>query len=315
MSGAAPVAMKFAHVKKDGSIISPLRAAGLCLELALKTGFLKGFHSVTEEELQTVTLHGQDFLVKTQTGSWQRSEKVVLDMTADVVAFVLSAYKTLLSILHKLGFNVVAVDKRIPGGVGSHDLLASYITPQSLVDGLLSIEVKIRRCGHNFARVLQMIKADMETRYQALQKLQSQKPIQGLALILCKAAKNWANKWIVSGFVVELFTGKTWVKLHASSVPRQVLKPVAAVLSEIIWHKHPKKKGQVGLLSSFVKAIGKSTAHVGVRAALWNKLLAQEGAKERVQKLKLNLKPGQPPWVGSASAFKKIHKIIRAASQ
>ena len=46
--------MKYADVKKDGVVFAPLRAAGLCLELALKLGFLRGFWAVCEDDLKTL---------------------------------------------------------------------------------------------------------------------------------------------------------------------------------------------------------------------------------------------------------------------
>lgn len=263
--------------------MAPLRAAGLCLELALKVGFSQGFCSVSEESLQTVELHGQDLHTRAEEGGWQKKTAVTLDLIAKVVAFTLSAYSSLVAVVHRLGMNIVAVDKVIPGGNGYHDLVVSYITPKRLVDGLLSVEVKVRRGGRTFTKAVEGIKKDMEARFRQLQKLPSQSPFQGVLLIVCQAA---GAGCALTGLLVQLFDGESWAELSSSlpttrsAAKAHIMKPIGAILKDIMWLKHPKTGGQVGMVSSFVKAVGKSKCHVGARVALWNKLLLQAEAEQ-----------------------------------
>ena len=86
----------------------------------------------------------------------------------------------------------------------------------------------------------------------------------------------------------------------------KTLKPIATIFNEMQWCQDPDNHRRVGLVSSFVKAVKMSRAHVGSRVALWNKRLP---ASDRVQKVRL-LKPGKKPWVGSRTAFLATYKTL-----
>jgi hypothetical protein len=301
--------MKYASVKKNGAVFAPLRAAGLCLELALKVAFLKGFHSVQAEELQAVDLHGNDLYVLTDGGAWRKVQAATLDITSEVVEFTLAAYRALLAMMLRVGLNIHAVDKQIPGGNGYHDLVVSWLTTSRILTGLVSVEIKVRNAGRNFSKVVGLIKTEMEARHKTLQSLKSQSSFQGVLLIVIQASKDWRGKWAFSGLIAEVFTGAKWVKLQASARTHRHVKPVVEVLNQVSWHSRRVGRGKVGLVSSFVKAIGKSTQHVGFHALGFNKMLRQHGSRT-LSKLKLKFKPGSPAWVGDRPTLKQLYRLI-----
>ena len=300
--------MQYRHVMKNGTVMTPLRAIGLALELALSMGIMRGFFVVGQEDLCQIQVSGSEVLTRSAVGSpWRSADSASVDLTAKDAAFALATYFKLVEMLHGLGLNIFRTDSRIRGH-GYHDLVASSAVKSFLVSGLLSVEVKLRSYHQGFQTVAGKLKQGCETRMQLLERLPSQSAFKGVLLVAGWVTKS-AGQWTGPKFQVELFSHSGWQVLKGlpRAMPRFFLQVLMASLQ---WHWVPMLRCYVAKLSQVLQKARRSAHDVQVVARAWNAVLAAEGSPLRVKKVKLPGVPGGKPWVISKALLRKAHRMI-----
>ena len=111
-----------------------MRATGLAVELAHKLAKERGCGSVSWEDLQVVHLSG-DTLFVNDSDKWRKARSVDLQLQERDCLFALEVFRAQRELLCNLGLNLWAVDKPMGRQLGSHDLVAEYSQPNSLVLG------------------------------------------------------------------------------------------------------------------------------------------------------------------------------------
>jgi hypothetical protein len=303
--------MKYCQVMKNGLAFTPLRAIGLALEVAFSVGISRGFFMVVEEDLKHVEVKGDDLRTRTVGGSIWRAcsgSATLMELLPADAAYAHAVYKKLIGFLQQLGLNIFRSDLRIPGGHGSHDLTAAFASlKQCLVNGLLSVELKMRSYHRGYKKILAKLKESCEARLELLKRLSSQRGFKGVLLVVVwssRVSRGWSPS-----FLVELLTEIGWQTLKAPPKPKNTLKPLKQIFEEMQWHKAPRTVARVGKVARFLKALNRSRHDVASVAKVWNKTLSGDGSPLRVKKVRLG-RAGRSPWVGTKAFFRKVYRFL-----
>jgi hypothetical protein len=213
-----------------------------------------------------------------------------------------------------LGLNLWAVDQKMPRQLGSHDLVAEFVEPGSLVPGLVSVELKVGGAAGFEGKVARW-KEETLARFQKL--LEAPSPFQGLLLVSCRARKGAGggrNSWEPAVLRAELWYQDKWVELSPSAgrcSAQKRAKPKKKTF-ETVWgslDKYNREEGpQVVLASHYLMAMGLKNHNVGERAALWNSMLVEDGFGLLLEKMRF--KKGSPSWVGTKTIFRRLHRYL-----
>ena len=300
--------MQYRLVMKNGTVMTPLRAIGLALELAFSIGIMKGFFMVSQADLCQIQVSGTEVFTRSAVGSpWRAADSASVDLTANDAGFALATYLKLVEMLHGLGLNIFRADSRIRGH-GYHDLVASSAVKNFVVAGLLSIEIKLRSYHKGFQTVADKLKQGCETRMQLLERLPSQSAFKGVLLVVGWVTQS-AGLWSWPKFQVELFSRSGWqvLKSMPRAMPRFFLQVLMASLQ---WHWVPTLRCCVAKLSQVLQKARRSAHDMKVVARAWNTVLAAEGSALRVKRVKLPGVPGSKPWVIRKALLRKVHRMI-----
>ena len=309
---------KYHEVEKNGRTFTPLRAVGLAVEVAHRTGSVKGCGMVSQGDLATVVLTGSNLRVRDASrGGWRKTRGPVhLELREEDQALALQIFKKQRVALWEAGLNIWSVDVRIPGHLGSHDLIGDFSCPAPPVLGLVSVELKVTS-STRFKTEHKRWLEECSSRFHASQLHQKSRPsaFQGQVLVSCQVPGAGRHGWGDPKVHVEVWipSRSMWSALpaHVQTEPKKIAaKPsIQTVLRELPFFKGPGRT-EVALASHFLKAVGAKVHNVGERAQLWNKMLADDGVGQGVFLQKVRFKAGCPAWVGTRTTFRHVYKHL-----
>ena len=171
------------------------------------------------------------------------------------------------------------------------------------------MSVELKTGGAGFAGKVESWKEEAVERFLRLTERPS--PFEGLLLVACRC-KRQGRAWEPPALQAELWHEGEWQELTATvkskaTKKRKTVSSVAKVLDKLKWYKR-EGGPKVALASHFLKEVGKNNHNVGEYAALWNRMLQEDGHEVRLERVRF--KAGSSPWVGTRSTFKKIHKFL-----
>ena len=138
--------------------------------------------------------------------------------------------------------------------------------------------------------------------------------VYSIFLAACRCRRQvGGNAWEPPVLKAELWHEGEWQELAATANRKPTTKrkpakrPVEEVLDKLEWYRR-EGGPKVALAGHFLKEPGKKNHNVGEHAALWNRMLQEDG--HAVQLERVRFKAGSSPWVGTRRTFKKIYKFL-----
>jgi len=287
---------------------TPLRAAGLSLELAWKKVRDKGLGLVTSADIGVVGVSGDLLLQGVAVQSCQ------LQLREEEKNLVLALLKKQRAFFTEVELNVWSVDFWTPGCSRRLDLLGDFGVRRNFgVLGRVWVELKV----FSEARFDLEVKEWKEKLGVCLDTENQRDPtLQGVLLLAASVPRAPGARWgapTLHGMLLAHGSSR-WISLACGrkAAPGQVKgakPPIAELLGKMEWHQVSKGR-QVGLLNNFLDGLGLPRKRSGQKAVTYNGLLRQAGKSGRLVEKKLKTKAGRPPWVAGKSTFRDLYKLL-----
>ena len=179
-----------------------------------------------------------------------------------------------------------------------------------MVKGLVSVELKAG--GTGFESKVTRWKEEALERFLKLTETSS--PFDGLLLVACRCRRQDRGRaWEPPVLQAELWRAGQWQELTATARRKTTKKekvarrPVKEVLNKLDWYRR-EGGPKVALAGHFLKEVGKKNHNVGEYAALWNRMLQEDGHTVQLERVRFHA--GKSPWVGTRNVFKHIYKFL-----
>lgn len=314
----------YSHLQKKGTpltgqgaatfwVFAPLRAAGLAVEAAHKAAEAKGRNAVTWRDVCTVEVAGE--LLVLDDGCWRKLRKCTLRLEEKDAKLAVELLGRQRSLLAGLKINIWKPDVRMPGKLGSYDLLCDFSTDQSFgVKGRLWVELK-QLSAATFASQVANIKEHLEEKFPKVHRLDSS---VGGVLLLAASVPKEGRAWGAPVLAAWLWSGSGGWKCLVKGPPTRVARgqckvqkpPLEEVFQSMAWMKVPRQAQKVGLVSHFLKKLKLPRNNVGKRCETFNTLFQRERLPHRLEQKEFDNFAGQDPWVGTASVFESLYQFL-----
>jgi len=195
------------------------------------------------------------------------------------------------------------------------DFVGEFNRPRFGVCGKVWVEIKAFTAA-SFDLKLSRAKEEVEKEFPALQR--KDKSFGAAMLLVAKVERAAGTSWEKLRMFAELYVDGSWLDVGPSTgrpagAGRLLAgrKPTMAA----VWRKMEKvtlaeSDVEVGFLSHSLKEVGLADGNPGKRAATFNKILESHQAAGRVEQKRVELHPGQWPYVPTKATFQVILKSL-----
>jgi hypothetical protein len=248
---------------------------------------------------------------------WRKVRRCDLELAPRDASFACAVVRKHRAFFSDLHLNLWETDLKMPGRLGSYDLLGDFSTAKNFgVLGHLWVELKTVGSKNSWQKTADL-KALLETKLQQVHK--ANPSVEGVLLVATKARRD-GRSWQAPTLTAELLLvgGTDWLTLAGKALAKTVrgranplTKPSLSELwDQVEWVPHPTAKGKLGYLTDFLAALGLPTKSLGKRSKAFNKILAKSKCTHRLEQLKLNNKAGKEPWLARKAAFRVLYEAL-----
>ena len=293
---------------------NPLRAAGLACELGHKLCRDKGLGRLQTEDFARLELSGGTRLLR--GAHWQEQPSCTLEVAASERSFAFACVQKQRALFNDLAFNCWAVDKRMPGRLGSYDFLGDFSTATNFgACGRVWVELKVVGACR-FEEKLAEHREKLEPKLARVVAADS--TVEALLLVVTKAQRN-GHAWLPPKLSAELLlaSGGGWQQVVGDSLRRKRKRGTAGASKPLlgqVWKRmgpFERPPGtddsaeRLGHLKHFLLALGLAGDSPGRRARAWNRVLRKAG-RSVLQRVQLET-PGKKPWLGTKATFRFLY--------
>ena len=126
--------------------------------------------------------------------------------------------------------------------------------------------------------------------------------------ILAAEARKAGSSWQLVGMKAFLLSDGSWSALASHTLKKNPKLRISRVLSKMKWSTVRGTSAKHGLVTQFLKELGKPRDHCGQNVAAWKRLGREQGLNLKLKRVALG--PDSKPWVSTKAGFRKIYRLL-----